>query len=437
MKKNSNKKKAKKILFINPPRQEVIPKYFTQYNLRYSNPWLTFSQPAALLRMVTYFRKQGWEVAMIDAGSEYLGHQTPVYHQGQRQCGNFNKKKIFEPVFRVGMSNDDFKKVLKKEKSPQEIFITSSFTYQYEPIHDIIKICKHVFPQSKITLGGTYATLCPEHAKNSQADKIFEGEFKETNDLPADFEILKQKPHYSVIKFSRGCNQACSYCAVPLLEGRRISYRDFPNVLKEIKEKKKKYGINKIVFWESNPCHDAENNIEVLLDLLIQSKLNLEIFLPEGLSPAQLSLSLLYKMRKAGLKTITLALESSDNKILQKRFHKKHSMEDFKRCVKYVHQLNFSEVFVFILAGLPGENMRNIFDAVKRVEDEGFIPMLMPFTPIPKTEEYKKVFSRIKHKGLEDLHPLLWPCVESAVDYERLIKIYLYALNIKKNIGRF
>lgn len=55
---------------------------------------------------------------------------------------------------------------------PDEIYVTSLFTYAWEIVHKTINFYKKKFPQIKITLGGPYASLMPNHARKSQADII-------------------------------------------------------------------------------------------------------------------------------------------------------------------------------------------------------------------------------------------------------------------------
>ena len=45
------------------------------------------------------------------------------------------------------------------------------------------------------------------------------------NDDAKDFgRILTTPPHYAYVKIAEGCNRFCSYCAIPLITGRFVSY---------------------------------------------------------------------------------------------------------------------------------------------------------------------------------------------------------------------
>ena len=46
--------------------------------------------------------------------------------------------------------------------------------------------------------------------------------------------ILTTPPHYAYVKIAEGCNRFCSYCAIPLITGRFVSY-PMEQLLDEVK----------------------------------------------------------------------------------------------------------------------------------------------------------------------------------------------------------
>lgn len=422
---------SKKILLINPPRYEVVPDYFNDLSF-FARLWTRNSQPAGLLRIGTYLREQGHSVSMINCGISANEKMTPFFRIGKRLCGNFKDKKIYSPLYFFGMPYDVFRSTLEKEDSPHEIYVTSFFTYQWEPIHRVIDICKQVFPKAKIILGGTYATLCPEHAKTSRADTIFIGEFAETNNCRSTLDLLEAPPNYLIIKFSRGCPYNCSFCAVSLLEGQNMRYRPPRDVAEEICEKIDRFGIRKVVFWESNALYRATEHLEPLLDLIIKKRIRLEIEFPEGFSPALLWDGLLDKLQAAGLRVLSLALETTNDHTLAYRMKKKSRFSHFKKLARLIKKKWADKfiTFAYIMAGLPEQDMEEVEISVKRVLDFGILPYIMPFTPIPQTQEYMNHVDLVKHKSLEQLHPLLWPCVNDRSTYESLTHIHSACMDL-------
>ena len=417
----------KKYLLVNPPRYEVVPEYFNlDFSARVTSGYYL---PAALLRMGSYFRSIGDEVSLINCFPTKPGVTTPFYKIGKRRCGNFKDKEIFSPLYHFGISYEDFTKRLILQERPDAIYVTSYFTYQWESIHQIIRICKEVFPTSKVTLGGIYPTLSPEHAKTSLADEVHRGEFPVSNNCRLDLNLLEDVPNYIVLKTSRGCPGKCSYCSVSLLEGASMRYRPPEDVVAEIEEKAKSFNIREIVFWESNILLNPKEHLELLLDLIIKKGLKLSLRFPEGFNPELLTYELLVKMKSAGVVHLALSLETSSKSIAMERFRSNHKLVSFREKAKIIKALNIDCVG-FAMAGMPGQDIRSIRTTVEDILDSGIAPLIMPFTPIPGTKEYEDCFESIAQKGLEDLHPYLWPCVDDSILYDNLCKLHSKCLRL-------
>lgn len=100
--------------------------------------------------------------------------------------------------------------------TPDEIYITSLFTYAWESVHASVSYYRHLYPNAKILLGGLYASLLPEHAETSGAE-VHQGLYEEAENLVPDYSLV---PNWdgSIIFSSRGCIRKCPFCAVPILE---------------------------------------------------------------------------------------------------------------------------------------------------------------------------------------------------------------------------
>lgn len=438
----------KKVLLINPPTYEVIPDYsnFDLYDFA--------SQPTGLLRIGAYLKKRGYTVDFIDCKTKEIEELIRVLKArnsnrnnvkydldllkikkrmmiGRKICGNYKREKETVPVYYCGISYKAFAKKLKEKGKPNEIYVTSCFTYHWEPVHEVIKICKEIYPDVPVTLGGIYATLCPEHAKKSLADKVFIGEMLEASNFPTDLGLLEKKTKYAVIKSTRGCPNRCSYCAVHVLEGNKMRYRSPETVVKEIQDKMQRFGIKKFILWESNVLINAEQHLEKILNLVIKKNLKIQLDFPEGLQPSLVYPRLIKKMKMAGVKQFRLSLESADKNLCEKRFHRKSSVKDLERAVKMIKKEGFSrkDITVFILAGMPNQSLESIIGSLVKVWEFGCIPQIMPFTPIPQTEEYKRYYHIIKDRGLEDLHPLLWPFANKNLTVKELKEIYSFNIH--------
>ena len=167
----------------------VEPNYYTRF------------PPLGLLKLATYFRNQGLEIELV------------------RGC----KKPRF---------------------IPDEIYITSLFTYAWKPVHDAVKFYKTHFSKSKVILGGIYASLLPEHAAKSGADVIYQGIFEEADACVPAWDLVPEWDG-SIIFTSRGCIRNCPFCAVPKIEGK----------LRETISSIKSYispQHTRVIFWDNN-----------------------------------------------------------------------------------------------------------------------------------------------------------------------------------------
>ncbi|MEW6074763.1 MAG: B12-binding domain-containing radical SAM protein [Candidatus Omnitrophota bacterium] len=365
---------------------------------------------------------------------KYIGedhpYNEPVRHFDKKRCG-MGSKKIFKKRYHIGKPYSFFITELRKIKKPDEIYVGSSLTFYWEGVHRVVEICKKAYPDIPVTIGGIYPTLAPEHAKRSRADTVIVGQFKGAGDLPPAMELMREKEYkYAIIKTTRGCCNNCSYCAVPKIEGRIITHRPIEDVIVELQSRVNS-GIRKIVFWESNILQDAKVYFEKLLDRIIKLKLDLSIQIPEGFDPRLIYPELIRKLRLSGVSYIGLALESSDFN-LQRRFHKNLKLSYFEKVVKLFKAEGYfchktmryeNDIWLFVLIGLPGQSLESILLTLIDVWKLGCLPVVLPYTPIPGTEEYAKYTHLIKGRDLEELAPSLMPFANDELTVEDLEEI--------------
>ncbi|MFP4403844.1 MAG: cobalamin-dependent protein [Candidatus Woesearchaeota archaeon] len=423
-------KRCENYLFIKPPIEEIIPP-FKNVKDYYSNPFGFFSygsQPIGFLKIASYFKHLGNNVKFIDCASESSkNNKNSIFNIkkiGYKKTGDGKRQ---YPLYHCGLDYSDFTNLLIDQKKPDKIFITTSMTYHFRPVHKIIEICKQFFPNSLVIVGGIYASISPEHLLKTKADFIFCGQFKESEDYNSDLNLLDYKPHYAVVKSTRGCPNKCSYCAVHMLEGNEMFFRNYKDTFNEIKSKYDE-GIKNFIFWESNLLVNCKNHFEKILDLIIKNNLNIDLSAPEGLQPNLINYSLAEKMKKAGFSKIHLPLETSTKKIEQ-QFNRPSNLYFFKKAIKIFKKAGFSgkNIICFILFGFANDKLETVIDSFIKTWEEGCVPKIMPFTPIPNTIEYKKSYELIKDKDYDDLHPFLFPFSKdsfSAKDCEDICNLH-------------
>lgn len=153
--------------------------------------------PVALLKLATYYRRNGCNVELV------LGNRCP-------------------------------------RRRPEQILITSLFTYWSSYVHDAVRFYKTQFPKAKVVVGGIYATLMPDHCATSGCDEVFVGLHEEADKCLPDLRLIKTD--YQVLHASRGCPRKCRFCGVRLLE------KDFvpkKSIRSEVKRRR-------LVFYDNN-----------------------------------------------------------------------------------------------------------------------------------------------------------------------------------------
>jgi radical SAM superfamily enzyme YgiQ (UPF0313 family) len=101
---------------------------------------------------------------------------------------------------------------------PDEIKVTSLFTYWSKQVWESVQYYKELYPTSRLELGGIYASLMPNHAKASGCDDVKVGLYE--NGKAEDFEPAYDLVNvdYQVIHASRGCFRKCNFCGTWKIE---------------------------------------------------------------------------------------------------------------------------------------------------------------------------------------------------------------------------
>jgi radical SAM superfamily enzyme YgiQ (UPF0313 family) len=123
---------------------------------------------------------------------------------------------------------------------------------------------------------------------------------------------------------------------------------------------------------------------EKIFDLIIQEKIDIPLFPPNGIRADTVNKNLLSKMKKAGFWLMVLAPETGDPYILD-RIKKGYTLTEIERVAKWSKELDFFLIFYFII-GFPfetKENTKKTLSFIKRLKPDIFL--INRYYPIPKT----------------------------------------------------
>lgn len=157
---------------------------------------------------------------------------------------------------------------------PDEIKVTSLFTWSWKPVWEAIAFYRALFPKAKVSLGGVYASLTPEHAKQSGAHEVHTGLIAEAEDLMPDYSIVPQwhaEQAASILFSSRGCIRSCGFCAVPKLEGKPFKIRPSTHIQHLVHPDHRR-----VILWDNNILGESHwpEAVKELMELGVEADFN-------------------------------------------------------------------------------------------------------------------------------------------------------------------
>ena len=154
---------------------------------------------------------------------------------------------------------------------PDEILITTLFTYWSTYVWNCVSHYRKIFPDSRIKLGGIYATLHKDKMKFKELTKkydteIFSGIIPEAEKYYPDYSLIPEIDYHAT-HMMRGCIRTCSFCGTWKIEPELI-YKNEKEILVELK----KIGKNKVIFYDNNLL--ANPNIKNILNEFNKLRIN-------------------------------------------------------------------------------------------------------------------------------------------------------------------
>ncbi|MDD5225448.1 MAG: radical SAM protein [bacterium] len=440
------------------------------------NPWIydfaaydLWSQPLGLLLIASRLREAGAEVSFLDCLDPvhpglkgFLNQPGRRFEEARRRPfgqGRFFSEIIGNPKAvsgipryyrRYGVPPELFREDLAQAGEPDLVLVTSGMTYWYPGVTATIAAVREVYPRVPVILGGIYATLLPEHAREfSGADRVLPGRAEgmlfgilgeivggEWERRAGEEEIwwsypaldLKRKPESIPILTSRGCPLRCSYCASRILFPGHFR-RDVSEVIAEIRDVSRRFGVRDVVFFDDALLSGGGDYLAGLLQGVAELNLDLRFHSPNGINIRGINAALARGMKKAGFRTLRLSLESGD-RAFQEKTGKKVDNREFEQAVADLRGAGFApdEIGVYILAGLPRQEAREVLETIRYVQGAGARPVIAEYSPIPGTELWKEAVEvspfDISREPLFHNNTLL-PCRWDGFSYDDLARLKL------------
>ncbi len=424
------------------------------------NPWIHdfaaydfWAKPLGLLTLAALLRSHGVSVSYIDCLDRFHPQAPSSDPTARWGRGPYLKTPIPKPhgledvqrrLCRYGIKPRWLAEDLKDMPVPDLILITSLMTYWYGGVQETIAVVRDVFPQTAIILGGIYASLCSDHAReHAGADEIVTGAAEEAvfdivarhtgfrvtarfdpqklDSYPYPAYDLQNCINYAPLLTSRGCPFRCTYCASYFLSPTRL-WRSAESVIEEIKFWYHTHAIKDFVLYDDAFLVDAQQHAVPLLEKIVQADLDLRFHTPNAVHIRGLTAETAQLMFDAGFTTLRLGLETTEFDT-RKDMDRKVTQDDFKQAAGYLKAAGFTpdQVGAYLLLGLPAQALSAVKRSIQVVQSAGITPILAYYSPIPHTAMWPASVSASRYDLASDpifTNNSILPCQSDAFNWE-------------------
>lgn len=387
------------------------------------NPWIHdfaaydgWAAPLGLLLIAALLRRGGCRVSYVDC-LDRCHPRAPHARTDRWGRGPFHKTTLPKPAgfadvprrfSRYGIEPEWLRADLARIARPDLILVTSAMTYWYPGVAETVAVVKAAFPGTPVVLGGTYATLCPDHAlRHSGADAIFTGPAEtglwdlveqHTGHRPAgaldpdDYDSypvpafdLQRRVEWVPLLTTRGCPYRCAYCAASRLEPRRLR-RSPASVVAEIAHWHQGWGVRDFALYDDAFLAGPTDHAAAVLAAIRAARLPVRLHTPNALHVRGVTAATAHLLFDAGVAAVRLGVETTDPNA-RTALDRKVAPGELEQACAYLREAGFTRdrIGAYLLVGLPGQTTASIRASIDGVKAAGAVPVLTYYSPIPGT----------------------------------------------------
>ncbi len=399
-------------------------------NILLVNPWITdfaaydfWIRPLGILYVGSFLRARGHTIRLVDCMDRFQdGQGHDLRPEDGRYCtGKFRREIVDKPdnlrhvprnFNRYGIPDALFDSLVLGGPRPDAVLVTCLMTYWYHGAFEAISRIRGLLPDVPVALGGIYATLCRGHAvANSGVDIVVADSdpysiidsIEQMTGLRGDGDYTEHDfaswhdPAWdcygslpaALVMTSRGCPMHCTVCAsrrlFPGFERREPT--ETSRSMLGLAEK----GVADCAFADDALLIDAERYAVPLFETIERAGSPLRIHTPNGLHIREITQQLARLMRRAGVATVRLSLETTSEE-RSGDFSGKVTRDEFRRAASALLDAGYSsrELGAYVLAGLPGQTIGEVEDTMSFARDCGVPVKPALFSPVPGTAEFTR-----------------------------------------------
>ena len=420
-----------RVVLIRPP-VVVFPRSLSSYGP---------VPPIGLAYVAAVLREAGHEVSVIDGSGEAIEQwedfDTPV-----------------GVLRRVGLSPEQI--AARVPADAQVVGITHMFLHEWPQVREIAEAIRCRLPQALIVLGGENATAFRnwvfEETEAVDACVLGEGEevalelasrvaagmplqgmtgiawrdpdkeiqdsglsprMRNINGIPRPaWDLFPLEDYWEYSDFfgihrgrsipmlaTRGCPYRCSFCSSPQMWTTRYVVRDPEEVVDEIEEYVRTYGVESVNFCDLTAVTKRRWTLE-FCDALDRRDLDIEWQVPVGTRVEALDAEVLQRLHDTGCRYITFAPESGSERMLQV-FDKRVDLEKIHEVLAACARIGIRSR-VNIIIGHPAERWRDQWESLKFLLraalagcDDAAVIM---FCPYPGSKDFEELVESGRHE---------------------------------------
>ncbi len=379
------------------------------------NPWVEdfklydeWMHPLGLYLLAGILQREGHTPEILNLLERNSAEETKRYGTGRFEALEIPKPGLYQAIprkyKRYGMSKSSAAERLQTGEPPDLVCITSAMTYWAGGLLSTLDLVREVLGEVPVVVGGIAASLIPNLLKAMlPSAEIFSGnlfragnhEFASKPGPPESASLLPglrlAAPRYHApILTSFGCPHSCSYCAskalqpdfIPRLPDVTVAELDF--CIREL-------GIRDFAVYDDALLFRAEQSLSALEPVLTSVGEPVRIHTPNGIHAKFATSQVLSRMKNLGFTTIRIGYEAGTPRY-RSETHRKVSQEAIASCVRRVfdHGWHREEVGVYVMAGLPGQDPRDVEDETLFIASLRCLVKPVFLSPVPGSRLFNR-----------------------------------------------
>jgi anaerobic magnesium-protoporphyrin IX monomethyl ester cyclase len=378
------------------------------------------------------------------------GHQVVVYDEARTHVFNEKRKKLADEL----LESDIIGVSVISPAAARALQMLKVIREERPDVH-ILAGGPHVLGEQQAEAFAEYADVVVQGEAEELLNEIIEGNrrgivrgkhLENLDLLPIpDLTVMKcTRGKYldffklTPVSTARGCPRNCEFCTVSQIHGKKVRWRSTELVMQELLQRRDE-GYKRIFFVDDNFSVHPSKRIPLLEAMAAEHEkgrwfqsMIIQDEVPGILKGGEYYIEL---MRRAGIKTVMLGVESFDDNKL-KALHKTHNRSDSEKALRLLRKHGMI-IYAFGMARPETDDRESIRRQFRKLRKEGVtyadMTIETPFPGTPYWEKYKdKLIALVNGQPDWDKWTLLSPVIPT-----RHMKPKEFQKTVKKSMQHF